>query len=68
MKKFLFLSAIAVALVSTSCNREKDCECISTIDGQEVGRVTQTTKESCSDFNVTQETFGIVSSTTCREK
>ncbi|MGY6560942.1 MAG: hypothetical protein ACXITV_02435 [Luteibaculaceae bacterium] len=77
MKKLLFLSAIAVTVLATSCNREKECECAlisdNPITGPTTSVFTQTTKESCNDFNMTDVQnvpgFGTVSTTTfCRQK
>lgn len=71
MKKLALFAAVAFALSATSCNKEKDCECVSSYSDGSLPDVTQdiTIEDGdCDDMNSSVETFGVTLTTTCTEK
>ncbi len=69
MKKIILVLAVVAAVGFTSCNKEKDCECVATAMGI-TGTATEVTIDDgdCSDMDETTTVSGIETSLKCTEK
>ncbi len=72
MKKLMMAFSVVALMGSaalTSCNSEKDCECVTTSNGTEQGRTTVTIEDGdCEDSNTTSSAGGTELKVTCTEK
>ncbi len=68
--KNLFFAALVIgAFATASCNKEKDCKCVTTAAGSVVAETTEhIEKGDCSDLNKETTVAGITSKIECTEK
>jgi len=68
MKKLTFILAATAVIALASCSKEKDCTCVSTVDGTEMGTTKHTIEDGdCSDMNTESTLMGISSKVSCTE-
>ena len=72
MKKLLSIAAMAIFVIAlSSCTKEIECECTSTVGGVAMASVTTTIedkKPDCADLESSVTSGGITTETTCVEK
>ena len=72
MKKVLFIAVLGLIAFS-SCKKEKDCECTSTITGMPIASTPVVTSvkiedKECSDLNTTTTAGILTTKMECKEK
>ncbi len=72
MKKLLSIAAMAIFVIAlSSCTKEIECECTTTLDGVDMGTTTYTIedkKPDCADLDTETTSAGFVTKMTCVEK
>lgn len=69
MKKFILVLGVFAAVALTSCSKEKDCECTTSIENLADQLVDKTIDDGeCGDMNMETTTMGVTATTKCIEK
>ena len=70
MKKLTLVLSVFAVIALSSCSKEKDCECTTTVTGSTTKTVSQVHIEEgeCSDNNITQTVGTIEQKMECVEK
>jgi hypothetical protein len=74
MKKSVFILGLFLVVALSSCNKEKDCECVSTYSGTGTETMADVTTTmtiqdgDCSDMDVSVTSGDITTSMTCTEQ
>jgi hypothetical protein len=74
MKKLTFILGVIAIVALSSCNKEKDCKCVTSYSGtgswgiDDVTVLIRIDEGDCSDGNTTATSSGLKLTTTCTEQ
>lgn len=68
MKKLALILGVVAVIGFSSCKKEKNCKCITTVGGIQSSEAVITTTESCSSLNTEVTSGGITAVMTCTEE
>jgi len=74
MKKLSFVLVLFALVALSSCNKEKDCKCVTSYSGayssdlDDVTTLITIDEGNCSDGNLSSSTYGLKMTTTCTEQ
>ncbi len=68
MKKLSFVLGLFFVVALSSCDKEKDCKCVTSGTGVELETITTIDDGECSDGNSTTTINGSTVTTTCTEQ